>query len=96
MGYLRKTSKEHAHIKTKQTRDEHPTSIKHTRLVVRTPSTPPTPLCYVASSASILTKRGAGNSVFSRDPRLAEGPSQGCLAVEQLWVPVDGGSLREE
>ena len=44
---------------------------------------PPTSLCYVASSASILTKREAGNSVFNRGPRQGEDPNQWCSAGEQ-------------
>ena len=42
-------------------------------LVTRTQSTPPTPVCYIASSASILTKRGVGTphlTVILAEPRI--------------------------
>ena len=48
-------------------------------LATRTQSTPPTPVCYIASSASILTKRGVGTPY---------------LAVILAWLPFDRVQLQ--
>ena len=57
------------------------------RLATSTQSNPSTQVCCIASSASILTKRGAGNSAFTWDPRLdgAQLPNEG----GGLWVGID-------